>query len=532
LGVNRKMAKFNIVREPCLPCLQAPGTGKTLSVLDVLHQAHTIREVRDASPLVTAALHRLLLAILHRAVKGPENLEHWADLWRRGRFEEAEIGRYLREWSPRFDLFDEKHPFFQVAHFEVSSPNPVTQLSQDLAQGNNPTLFDHTTDEQASVVPFDTCARWLVAKQAFALGGGKGATSNMFGEHPYLSHAPAVLGAVVLLRGDNLFETLMLNLLRLTDEYPVPRSGQDVPAWERDVPIETPRERPCRGWLDLVTWQSRCVRLIPEQGGVRNMYFAQGEALSAASRPRDPMFFHRQDRKEPDQYFPVRLDPEKALWRESDSLFAFSVQQSRARETRPLAFGQMCSLIEEGIVNFDNRKTFRCSILGLSNDKAKVLRWAHEDLPVPRALLRDDMPFECLKAGLQASEGAGGALRFALKVLSQNLLGFNSSGEVRQADPGNVRKLADGLQGETVYWAALDLPFRKLMDGLGMSPEAALEEWRETVVLMARRAFHSASDNCLGRGARELKARVEAERALNTMLWKLEPMPLMEGGPT
>jgi CRISPR system Cascade subunit CasA len=59
------------------------GRMEPLSLRDTLVQAHTIREIYTDSPLTVAALHRLLLAVLHRVFR-PMNRHVWAELWVKG----------------------------------------------------------------------------------------------------------------------------------------------------------------------------------------------------------------------------------------------------------------------------------------------------------------------------------------------------------------------------------------------------------------------------------------------------------------
>src|SRR5208337_2892458 len=97
----------------------------------------------DPSPLVLIALHRLLLAILHRNF-GPESLEVWKKLWQRGRWDEKPLSDYFNRWRHRFDLFDSERPFYQVARMEDANKHPVHLLALEASAGNNPTLFDHS----------------------------------------------------------------------------------------------------------------------------------------------------------------------------------------------------------------------------------------------------------------------------------------------------------------------------------------------------------------------------------------------------
>ncbi|MBU0608857.1 MAG: type I-E CRISPR-associated protein Cse1/CasA, partial [Armatimonadetes bacterium] len=87
---------FNLLHEPWIPVLLSaadsagPGGQRQMGLAEVLIRAHEIREIADPSPLVTVALHRLLLAVLHR-VFAPTDERAWEQLWRAGRLPEAPL---------------------------------------------------------------------------------------------------------------------------------------------------------------------------------------------------------------------------------------------------------------------------------------------------------------------------------------------------------------------------------------------------------------------------------------------------------
>ena len=61
---------FDLLKRAWVPCIRADGTLDELSLRDALVRAHELRALHGESPLVVAALYRLLLAVLHR-VFGP-----------------------------------------------------------------------------------------------------------------------------------------------------------------------------------------------------------------------------------------------------------------------------------------------------------------------------------------------------------------------------------------------------------------------------------------------------------------------------
>src|SRR5215831_2289117 len=121
------MPSFNLVDTEWLPCLLLPSalkynsalavgtiaTTQQLSLKQVLLYASQIRELIGESPPVTIALHRLLLAVLHRCLNGPQDINEWAHIWRSQTWDAERLIVYLTRWSERFDLFHEQYPFYQ-----------------------------------------------------------------------------------------------------------------------------------------------------------------------------------------------------------------------------------------------------------------------------------------------------------------------------------------------------------------------------------------------------------------------------------
>ena len=112
---------FNLIDEPWIGAVDADGTRKEYSLRDLLAQAHVLHSLYDDSPLVVAALLRMILALLHRAYDGPRNRREWQAIWTAGKFDVARLETYFDQWYSRFDLFDAEHPFYQ-------SVDPIDQL--------------------------------------------------------------------------------------------------------------------------------------------------------------------------------------------------------------------------------------------------------------------------------------------------------------------------------------------------------------------------------------------------------------------
>lgn len=224
---------MNLIDEDWIPVRDMDGAVRRVSISTTLIEASSFRDISHASPLVIVAIHRLAgFAILQR-VFGASRLEDRARWGQAGRFPPEALNAYFDRYRDRFNLFDLQRPFLQVADMtpEMSS-RPWTALAAASASGNNKTLFDHSLDDAPAVLDVHDAALVLLAAQATALGGGRSAFQ-------YTSHAPSATASLVLVEGDNLFKTLLLNLIGQT----VAQHQQDIAIWEREVPLSVERMR-------------------------------------------------------------------------------------------------------------------------------------------------------------------------------------------------------------------------------------------------------------------------------------------------
>jgi CRISPR system Cascade subunit CasA len=496
---------FNLVTEGFIPCVAPHGPPTEHGLRETLTKAHTSAEVRDQSPLVTVALHRLLLAVLHRCYRGPKRAADRVEVWKAGRFDAGLINAYLDRWADRLDLFHERYPFYQRAGFTAGVPSGINRLAQELSRGNNAALFDHTTDDAPPALTPAQAARLVIAEQAFAVGGGSSDTGNT-------THAPLVPGAVALLRGDTLFETLWLNLTTFTVREPVAGLAEDAPVWER--PPAEPHKQPGRprGYLDYLTWQSRTLRLHPEEADgrlvVRRVSYAQGRRLETPAGFLDPMFaFSRRDKKE--EFRPVRFKEFRDLWRDSAALFQVG-ERRQEYDRAPTTLHTLAAPDLKEVLPRPAR--YRVSVFGLCTDKAKVNFWRHDSLPLPLAYLGRPELVESLKRALGLAEEVAKAVRAAAWAAAVNRLTANTQ---TKPDTGRFGSLADSFAPDRLYWSRLERPFRELLVALaadGADLAGCVSGWYwDPLDRTAKEAF----DQSVGRidAARDLKA-VSAGRGL------------------
>ena len=534
---------YNLVDCEWIPCVELDGRIVYNGLLESLARASQYKEIRDESPLVTVSLHRLLLAILHR-VFGPETPHAWVRLWQEGhgKFDLSMLAAYLKSPKifPRFDLFNSKHPFYQTADLPLGDPDkknmgrpkfvkPIWQMAHELADSDSMNVFAQFKQTDWQTRPPGEAARWLVAFQAFALGGLITTEEGKKAQDGSADAGQMVKSAIVLGKGDNLFQTLMLNLVHYSAEEGTPfsfKANKDKAAWERDDPVR-PADRTYEGYLDLLTWQSRRVKLIPEMSpdakllGVSGVVTMKGWQLPGFDRfGRETMVgFVKPEKvqKGQDPWPPLGFRSGKELWRDSHALL-----QSVAEKTeRPKILSWVGDLREEGHLN---RAQIQLDIFGLSADRAKIFFWRHESLPVPLAYLENANLLGKLKEAIKlAEEVASEALRWAVRAAIANRLS-NDSG--MNADKDRVSNLVKSFSPERLFWSRLELPYHELIVNLA---EAASAEDRTALIqpwffeTLRPTALH-AFEETIGRldSARDLKAVTTGRGMLHGLLKKVQ----------
>src|ERR1700759_1209858 len=120
---------FDLIDRPWILARTLKGDVQELSLTTVIGRAHELEcLVGDVSTQVFA-LTRLLLAILHRAVDGPEDLDEWEALWHQSELPLASVRDYLDQHRSRFDLLHSETPFLQVADLRTEKGD-VSDLSK------------------------------------------------------------------------------------------------------------------------------------------------------------------------------------------------------------------------------------------------------------------------------------------------------------------------------------------------------------------------------------------------------------------
>ncbi|MFE7670698.1 type I-E CRISPR-associated protein Cse1/CasA [Streptomyces albidoflavus] len=484
---------FDLTTRPWLPVQFSDGTERELSLLELFDQTRGIRRLIGDLPTQDFALTRLLLAILHDAVGGPAQApapadpDEWLELWQSPTGYAVAVAEYLDRHRDRFDLLHPERPFYQVAGL-CTAKDEVASLNRLVADVPNGDPFFSMRMPGVDRLGFGEAARWLVHAQAYDPSGIKsGAVDDPLVKggkgYPRGVAWAGNLGGV-LVEGDNLHETLLLNLLA-ADTTDLRLDEADRPAWRGEPcgPAEAQDlvRRPY-GVRDLYTWQSRRIRLHHDADGVHSVLLAYGDRLEPHNKqPYEPMTGWRRSRAQEKKrgealvYLPKEHDPAVMAWRGLQGLLAgretgTEQRQEGAKYLRPQSVEWVARLASEGFL--PQGQLIRTRIIGAryGTQQSVIDEVVDDGVLMPVVLLhREDQRY-----GQTALDALNDAER-AVGVLT-DLAADLALASGAQPDP---RRAAAGDLG----FGTLDTHYRRWLRELGgaSDPGAHRDRWKTEV---------------------------------------------------
>ncbi|MCM0674874.1 type I-E CRISPR-associated protein Cse1/CasA [Micromonospora phytophila] len=456
-----------------------------MSLMDALSRAHQVDGLAAANPLETiAVLRQVLLPVYLDACGIPGSEGDWKQRWRAGHLPAERIKEYLGEQQDRFDLFGSR-PFGQVAGLRTAKDEdkPVSLLIAATATGNNVPLFTPRTEANPPTLTPAEAARAMLATQCWDTAAIKsGAADDPQAKAGKTTGNPTgpcgALGLTVPI-GRNLAETLLLNspIVRQPppDDAPRWRHGAMAGAWEVRGPV---------GLLDLLTWQSRRVRLIPERTAdgnavVRRVVLTAGDRLQVLPQDVEPhTAWRRVDKPRAGQapVAPVRHTVGRDAWRGLDPMLA-TVPQETAAYSSSLLLAQLADLGMDEV-------PLQVLTVGVAygNQSAVVEDVIADLIPLPIVALTPGGVRQVIETVVRQAE----ELRRAGNRLDDDL---------RRASGGDPVPWDRGLRPGDALMHDLNPVVRRLLAGLQREPDRcddAEDAWREVAQALALKAAEPA----------------------------------------
>ncbi|MDN5357334.1 MAG: system Cascade subunit CasA [Candidatus Methanomethylophilaceae archaeon] len=470
--------EFNLLDKPWILVLREDGTAEEVSITEAFRHAHKIRSLAGELSAQDLAVMRMLLAILYAVYlrmdqdgneseieDEDEAVERWKALWDKKKFDIDQIERYLDQYKERFWLFHPKVPFYQAV-IDKGTRYSASKLIGELSESENKLrLFGNRSGDGKTSIDYAEAARWLIYLNAFDDTSSK---PTVRGEGLPSSGA-GWMGKLGLIysEGNNLFETLMLNLV-MTDYNGEPFVDGKA-FWESEPSIEERVNIPIPGSpIEMLTLQSRRILLERDGEEVTGYRLMGGDIVQKENALVEQMTVWRKN--DEDMWTPKRHDPSRLMWRD----FSAIVSKSEG-SLKPGVVRWASTLVRRGFFPYDH-VTFRIG----------GVKYANKDF-FAEDFIDDAMSFN---SELLGNLGESWTLRIvdAIGRTEKCVFFFGNyakglSIESGNDPEGNSVKQASEYAKSLAYYS-LDGPFRKWLFSIDPGKddeEERLNEWMENV---------------------------------------------------
>ena len=503
--MNTTKISFNLIDKPWIPCLSLKGKSKVLSLTDFFSDAHNLREI-DGNPLVIASLQRFFLAIVHR-VFDIQTDKKWQELLDMKKFDMDKIHKYFKKWHDRFDIFDNKYPFYQCVDIKENKKS-INSLDLVLSSANNTTLFDHTLDRNCKPMTPAEAAINIIVLQNYG-GSGRGYQVGALTQ-----------GVVVNINGKNLFEKIIYNTIPSSKKTIAEINKQkNIPVWEQEGIFQTQTREPF-GYMDYLTWQNKKILLCPvvlENNviEIRDFSIDQGlkfpKSQGKIQYPKDPFMMYKENAK---GLKPIELQENRTVWRDCLALMksASSVGDKNLKKVYSPIIDVFAGHIESERVK--NQSVYQITLLSpmyTDSHKTKMGYWDQQAVKIPIEYLEDEEAVDNLVHILGKIEDIYTALNKTLDNLLKETKFWNSKGGV-----SNLKNI-----GAICYWQAIEPEFPKLLKEMLVDSEKTEQVWFIRLESLAKEAYDLVSMKLSNRAIvqKEIqKNRNSLEKSLNKIL--------------
>lgn len=492
-----KDIEFNLLDEKWILVRKSDCTVDELSLTDALLKSHEYVELAGELPTQNVSILRLMLAVLHTVFSryspqgepsplyDSDDAEYrWKELWNAGRLPEKPIRDYLASVHDRFWLFHPDRPFYQTEAAKIGTEYTASKLNGAVSEsGNKIRLFCGCTGVQKSELSYSEAARWLLYVNNYDDTSSKPKGKNL------PSPGAGWLGklGLITIRGNNLFETLVYNLILLNHKRNFSEVwGPECPAWEPDVPNTAERaEIPMPDNLsELYTLQSRRLWLNRDDNEKVIGYNLLGgdffEKVDAFIEPMTVWSKVKGNERAGEKFQPRRHDSSVQMWRE----FSYAFETAAGNHIPGVVL--WTKYIKQMLP--ESRKLISFSIASVQygdkdffvNDVFSDSLTFHTDLITEigehwRAKITEE---------IKKCDESAAALRFLAKDIE---LAAGSAEDT-------VLKRAVVERAREQYYYEIDLPFRNWLERIDPNweivseqEEQALREWHETAKRIALR---------------------------------------------
>ena len=264
----------------------------------------------------------------------------WEKLWKLGRIPSEPVERYFQKWHDHFFLIDDERPFYQSKTAEGKNVNiiSVSKMIGTLSESDNKQRLFSDRKREGRLLSLAEAARWLVYLVLF-----DDVASKFLKDGRLVQSKPSWPSrlSLIALKGDNFFETIMLNYCadcdtsrNVFDEKPSWEQDNNISDFNRLIPVPDNQAA-------LLSIMNRRILLCPdlERKVVEHYYLCGGDYFE------DNELFDRENMalwtgyKDKDKkseiihYKPKKHESDKKIWQEFGSVVGISEDEKKYTKT-------------------------------------------------------------------------------------------------------------------------------------------------------------------------------------------------------
>ncbi|MBK9290292.1 MAG: type I-E CRISPR-associated protein Cse1/CasA [Bacteroidetes bacterium] len=516
MNISTVMGEYDLRIEQWIPVVYREGDSqnmgskiKKLSLIQVFEDAHLIERIQAENLLETVALCRFLMAIFIDMLNADHDEETWFRIWNQGKFDPILINNYFFT-EPNCGSFNLGHPdkpFYQhPMPLDGVKPSKLSRLFAHKATGNNATLFDHNFEMNEPPINADKVAIALICTQAFSSGGGVSKPFNF-------SHAPLMGKTFFFIHYETLFGFIMLNMppddrVRHINETFLYSQKQLPPAWRQVLP-EIHFRRPAYGILDILTWQSKRVKLIFDNGDcernlIRAIYYSQGfkDEPEITSDPHLAYFLTNDNTLRS-----LSITHDRSTWRDFDYLMI--TRKSKEMPGGPLTFNFLKRNLQR--IGFKKFSSIPIWIVFSDTDQAKINIVGEQFIQLYPDLIDNRIAITILISAKEIVKKQRDILSRAIRETARAVLApiVPGSNEPGKPDNKQVIALSLSLGWETSFLDRFNAAYPDFVSELAMifhnqdntdhdETQSRLEklilDWQDKVYRYAKQTFYAVNE--------------------------------------
>jgi CRISPR type I-E-associated protein CasA/Cse1 len=482
---------FNLLDQPWIPVTRKDGSADKVNIRSALAEADKIRSISHTAPFIEFGLYRLLVTIVLDAYIFHEHrptIDKMRAMIGKKKFDEAVLSKYWKSNERGFDLWAEDVPFLQAKPVKdggkQASPKAVVTMFAAIPSGTNVAHWHHYFEDEGSLSE-EIAAQFLTAVSPFNFKVKPGEARTLAGDPP--------MYALVL--GQNLFETIVLNLPRLSGRTNANQERASGPVWR--TPLELAKLPKSPTIVQGFTWPVRIIKLMKEESGVANAINQAAykkpteKAKGKAGNLYDPKYGWRDPNAgtetTKDIIAHIKARPNVPVWRDAVPLFLVGSEGEtlcgdKKRRSRP-------EVITNALRILDTPK-FRVAVYGMRKKSSgggdvKVEEWFRSILILPTDVARDSRLSARAIDAFKITQKVADALQTALRMLRPPVKA--SKGKRPPPGRGEGDTLAD-------FWESLEpVLTRVYLDALARNEPKADFDLQDKVQKGAREIFARAT---------------------------------------